>query len=419
MIEVWPHGDLESFEHAYRAEGPYVATVLGRLAVPTEAVGDAVQDVFVAAYRKWDDFDRSRPLRPWLTGFARHVAFRYRRSAARRARKGLALVHVHPDREPGLGDRVVARDFLQRFLAEQSPGHRRVFIMAEVEGRTATEIAAALGVNAEAVYGRLRSTRRRLKMALLTDADAPGRRAAALVPPWAILLPRLSDAAGASVAVASAGAVKIFAVTVGLGMLVMVGGAVATRDQPDHGPTTTPDRRVMHDEVSAQGRPSSNSADLVAAAAPDPTLAVSSPQMRVGDPDDHARRSEASGVANTFGRAKAVPSSSPPAEPVDDSDLAQETALLRAARNALQRGAPADALTRLAEHRQRFPNGQLADARTRARIRALCDLGRHAQARGEASALARARPSDPLAREALSICQLGVIQNPGSPEKPG
>ncbi len=41
--------DLRAFERTYRAEGPFVAAVLGRLAVPSEAVYDAVQDVFVAS----------------------------------------------------------------------------------------------------------------------------------------------------------------------------------------------------------------------------------------------------------------------------------------------------------------------------------------------------------------------------------
>ena len=116
---------IREFERAYRREAAYVAALMGRLSVPDEAIKDAVQDVFVAAYRRWPDFDDSRPVRPWLTGFARHVAFRYRRSAARRHRRTVALaIECSDQAEPGPHHRAHARDFLSRFLATMSPGHR-------------------------------------------------------------------------------------------------------------------------------------------------------------------------------------------------------------------------------------------------------------------------------------------------------
>ncbi len=75
-----------------------------------------------------------------------------------------------------------------------------------------------------------------------------------------------------------------------------------------------------------------------------------------------------------------------------------------------------DALALLEEHARRFPEGQLADGRRRTRIRVLCDLGRVSQAQGEARSLAAARPGDPLAMQALSICN-APIQNTRSAEK--
>ncbi|MEM6988860.1 MAG: sigma-70 family RNA polymerase sigma factor [Myxococcota bacterium] len=381
-------GDLQAFERAYRAEGPYVAAILGRLAVPPDTVSDAVQDVFIAAYRRWPDFDRDRPVRPWLTGFARHVAFRYRRSAARRSRKGAALAVVTRDRERPPIHQVAARDFLQRFLDAQEPGHRRAFVLAELEGRTAPEVADALSISVEAVYGRVRATRRRLKQALMLDARQPSRRAAAIVPPWAVLLPRLSETvAPAPIAgLASAGAIKAFAATAVVGVGVLL-AAASVRDDPQPA-TRLPAQHVERPRPPTEPAPSRRAPPAAPLPAP-----VASPAVL-----DAATPSTPSVPA-------AVPTTVPVPAPVSPSHtLADETALLQSAKAASTRGDPEAALVFLREHAVTYPDGQLSDARRRARIRALCDLGRGAQARGEAQQMARARPGDPLAVQAISIC---------------
>lgn len=403
--------DLRAFEHAYRAEGPYVAAVMGRLAVPSEAVRDAVQDVFVAAYRRWGEFDRERPVRPWLTGFARRIAFRYRRSAARRTRKGTALRLVHAVHSPAPSRRVHARDFLERFLVELEPGHREAFVRAEIEGKTAPEIAAELDISVEAVYGRVRSTRRKLKQALLHDARKPDSRAAALVPPWGLVLEQISAATPVATtggAGLTAATMKAFAATAGAGLvgLSVVAFAVATPSQasaprqpasvasvatesprPDAAPT--PPKEMMPRVVSAEPEALDDPPIVpspVAAALTVPRVPMSRPTAAVGPPE------------------------------TPRPSLAEETALLSAAKRLLGAGQPAAALRKLEEHAERHPDGQLADARRRARIRVLCDLGREAQARGEALSLARARPGDPLAKQAVSICSRSSIQNGASPE---
>ena len=45
-------------------------------------VDDLVQEVFIAMWRRWSDFDDTRPLRPWLAG----IAFRAARCHLRRRR---------------------------------------------------------------------------------------------------------------------------------------------------------------------------------------------------------------------------------------------------------------------------------------------------------------------------------------------
>lgn len=387
--------ELRAFERTYRTEGPFVAAVLGRLAVPTEAVHDAVQDVFVAAYRRWPDFDATRPVRPWLTAFAHRVAFRYRRSQARRDRKRAALRHVHPRSERSGAQRADARSFLERFLGTLDEGHRRTFLLSEVEGRTAPEVASALGISAEAVYGRVRSVRKRLHRALMDDAHPPDARAASLVPPWSLLLPQLGAGAATTGLGFSLGALKVFAATVLVGTAGLVGVATLGPSSASDAPLPSPTETAVTAPVVANAAPAEMPVD--------PPAASVIPAL--SEVDSHVSRPSA-----------------PRVEPVRDapsgSSLQAEAALLKQAKLSQGAGRLDEALAQLDLHAREFPDGQLADGRRRTRIRVLCDLGRTAQARGEARLLARRSPTDPLAVQALSICT-APIQSEHSPEKRG
>ncbi len=73
-------------------------------------------------------------------------------------------------------------------------------------------------------------------------------------------------------------------------------------------------------------------------------------------------------------RFKAVPD----AEPVDA--LPAELALMRKARAALKQGRPSAAFTVARRHRADFPQGVLREEAVATEVRALCQLGRPAQA---------------------------------------
>jgi outer membrane protein assembly factor BamD (BamD/ComL family) len=81
-----------------------------------------------------------------------------------------------------------------------------------------------------------------------------------------------------------------------------------------------------------------------------------------------------------------------------------ELLLLRRAQAALRAGDPKRALMQLAEHRWRFPNGQLADSREVARMLALCANGDRQLVRAEASDFLAAHPHSPFAQRVRAIC---------------
>ncbi len=94
-------------------------------------------------------------------------------------------------------------------------------------------------------------------------------------------------------------------------------------------------------------------------------------------------------------RTRAVPESAiamvPSAETVSDS-LIEEQALIAAAQLAIRQGSPDTALTNLALHGVRYPNGQLAEERAALEVQALAAGGRLDEARVRAQNFQRQAP---------------------------
>ena len=87
------------------------------------------------------------------------------------------------------------------------------------------------------------------------------------------------------------------------------------------------------------------------------------------------------------------------------SDLVREREVIDAARAALSRGRPADALLATARHAERWPRGHLAEEREVIAIQALAASGRRAEADRRAGAFKRSFPSSmliPAVDQALS-----------------
>ena len=78
---------------------------------------------------------------------------------------------------------------------------------------------------------------------------------------------------------------------------------------------------------------------------------------------------------------------------------------MRRAQQALTRGDPNGALSLLADHRARFPVGQLTDTREGVWVRALCKAGRPAEARARAAKLAELRPDSPVSEAVQDVCR--------------
>lgn len=163
--------DPPTFKGAYEAHFPHVWHTLRRLGVRQADLEDATHDVFVVVHRRWADFDPSRPVKPWLTGIAYRVAADERRRARHRREQVSEPGFAHD--QPAKGrtpDELVAarqaRALVQAALDGLDFDKRVVFVMHELEGMSAPEIAAVVEVPVNTVYSRLRAARARFKQAV-------------------------------------------------------------------------------------------------------------------------------------------------------------------------------------------------------------------------------------------------------------
>lgn len=156
------------FESVYKAEFTYVWHTLRRLGARDRDLEDLAHDVFVVVHRRLSDYDPARPIKPWLFGIAFRVAAGDRRRARNHSEIASDKVDVAAD-VPGADDQLAARqdrELVLEALGALDLDRRAVFVMHDIDGHAAPEIAAAIGVPLNTVYSRLRHARERFAAAV-------------------------------------------------------------------------------------------------------------------------------------------------------------------------------------------------------------------------------------------------------------
>lgn len=173
-----------AFRELYQAHVGFVWRNLRRLGVADRDVEDKVQEVFVVAHRRWEEFeDRGHGPRAWLFQILLRVA-----SDARRHRRrhpvdpdgGIAQDRqfVEAPQTKALQQRQ-ALDLLDQALEGVEVGRRAVLVLHEIEQMTAPEIARTLEIPLNTVYSRLRVARVELEQELARLTKASERPAPA------------------------------------------------------------------------------------------------------------------------------------------------------------------------------------------------------------------------------------------------
>ena len=151
----------EELERLYAQYFDFVWRSLRRLGVSPPELDDAAQDVFIVLLRRRAEFRGHSSHRTWLFGIANNVAHEYRRKR-QRAALGTPLSDSQRTERPSPLDQASSNEalrLLDGFLATLDEDKRAVFILAELEQMSASEVASALGVKLNTVYSRLRVAR--------------------------------------------------------------------------------------------------------------------------------------------------------------------------------------------------------------------------------------------------------------------
>jgi RNA polymerase sigma-70 factor (ECF subfamily) len=169
----------QQFEALYREHFDFVFRNLRRLGVGEAAIDDALQDVYLVALRRLDEYQVGTHAKAWLFAIALRVASNHRRGQRRRG-EPLALGDEQlRSLQPGPFELTVqaeARLALHGFLQKLDQQRRAVFVMAELEQMTAPEIAQALSANVNTVYSWLRTARLEFVRMLETSARGADKR---------------------------------------------------------------------------------------------------------------------------------------------------------------------------------------------------------------------------------------------------
>ena len=145
----------------FDAHFDYVWNTLRRLGIRESDLEDLSHEVFIKVHGRLADYDATRPMRPWLFGFAYRVAADHRRLARHRLEVlGAPVEAVDPVRPPD--ERIEAdedRALVDAALAELDFDRRAVLVLHDVEDVPVPAIAAELGIPVNTAYSRLRLAR--------------------------------------------------------------------------------------------------------------------------------------------------------------------------------------------------------------------------------------------------------------------
>jgi RNA polymerase sigma-70 factor (ECF subfamily) len=164
--------EVPSFAVIYDRYFDLVWTAVRHLGVPEEAVEDVVQEVFVVIHSRLPSLEKVESLRSWVYGVSRRTVSSYRRAQRVRNVSGARYAEVArlterlPPTPLQLWELADRQRLLLRLLADLDENKREVFLLTELEGFTAPEIAEALEIPVNTVYSRLRTARETFQSAM-------------------------------------------------------------------------------------------------------------------------------------------------------------------------------------------------------------------------------------------------------------
>ena len=175
LVQSAREGDMAAFEQLIKRYDRNVFRIANHITQNREDAEDVVQDAFLKAYQKLDQFQGNSKFYTWLVRIAVNEAL-----MKLRKRKASKTVSIDEDVETdeGFVPREVADwspnpeqlykqaelgDILEKTIQGLPAGFRTVFVLRDVEGLSTEETADALGLSIPAVKSRLLRARLQLR----------------------------------------------------------------------------------------------------------------------------------------------------------------------------------------------------------------------------------------------------------------
>ena len=151
---------------AFQREFDYLCRTLRRLGVRAEDIEDEAHEVLLVLQRKWNDYDPTRPLRPYLFGIAFRVVSSRRRSRQRELPYGLGETESEIPAPDEALDMAYARKLVLAALSRVPLTRRAVFVMHDIDEIPMRDIVTTLSLPLFTGYSRLRKARQEFEAAV-------------------------------------------------------------------------------------------------------------------------------------------------------------------------------------------------------------------------------------------------------------
>jgi RNA polymerase sigma-70 factor (ECF subfamily) len=157
-------GNVSAFEEMYRAHASRVFNVAWRMLGNAADAEDALQEVFLQAYRKIGGFKGESALGTWLYRMAVNLCLdRLRSRAGRDGRQTGSLEDSPPKAASTTREMIVNRLDLERAIARLPDGARAAFVLHDVEGFAHQEVGSILGVSEGTSKSQVHKARMKLR----------------------------------------------------------------------------------------------------------------------------------------------------------------------------------------------------------------------------------------------------------------
>jgi RNA polymerase sigma-70 factor (ECF subfamily) len=180
LVERCKSGEQAAYRELFQKYHSWVQGTVYHLVPGPSDLDDVVQNVFLEVFRSIHRFEGRSRFSTWLTRLAINVAMGYRRKWKFWQRteetagtdEGLTSAAVEALRPPSPDDAVGARRTraaVHRLVAQLSPKKKVVFVLSEIQGLQAPEIATLLGIPSATVRTRLFHARKDFEMLARSD----------------------------------------------------------------------------------------------------------------------------------------------------------------------------------------------------------------------------------------------------------